>query len=52
MVAEAGGRITGMDGVPFDARAGHLVASNGLIHDAMLTVIRDGRAGRTPDGTY
>ena len=52
MVTEAGGRITGMDGAPFDARAAHLVASNGLIHDAMLDVIRDSRAGRSLDGTH
>jgi len=47
MVAEAGGRITGMDGAAFDARAGHLVASNGPVHDSMLAVIGDSRAGRT-----
>jgi myo-inositol-1(or 4)-monophosphatase len=47
VVAEAGGHITGMDGQAFDARAGHLVASNGLVHDAMLEVIGDSRAGRT-----
>ena len=47
VVAEAGGRITGMDGAAFDARAGHLVASNGRVHDAMLEVIRDSPAGRT-----
>jgi myo-inositol-1(or 4)-monophosphatase len=52
VVAEAGGRITGMDGAPFDARAGHLVASNGLVHDAMLAVIGDPRAGRTLDETH
>ena len=52
VVTEAGGRITGMDGAPFDARAGHLVASNGPVHDAMLEVIRDSRAGRTLDGTH
>ena len=38
---EAGGRVTGMDGSPFDPAAAHLVASNGRIHDAMLAVIRD-----------
>jgi myo-inositol-1(or 4)-monophosphatase len=37
---EAGGRVTGMDGSPFDPAAAHLVASNGHIHDAMLDVIR------------
>jgi myo-inositol-1(or 4)-monophosphatase len=42
VVAEAGGRITGMDGSPFDPAAGHLVASNGRIHDEMLAVIRAG----------
>ena len=47
VVTEAGGRITGMDGAPFDARAGHLIASNGLVHDAMLAVIGDSRTGRT-----
>ncbi len=39
IVEEAGGRITGMDGTPFDPAAAHLVASNGRIHDAMLQVI-------------
>jgi myo-inositol-1(or 4)-monophosphatase len=51
VVTEAGGRVTGMDGQPFDARAGHLVASNGLVHAAMLEVIGDSRAGRTLHGT-
>jgi hypothetical protein len=41
-----------MDGGVFDARAGHLVASNGLVHDELLAVIRDSRAGRTLDGTH
>lgn len=36
---EAGGRVTGMDGTPFDPAAAHLVASNGRIHGAMLRVI-------------
>jgi len=40
IVEEAGGRITGMDGSPFDPAAAHLVASNGQIHEAMLGVIR------------
>jgi myo-inositol-1(or 4)-monophosphatase len=41
IAAEAGGRVTGMDGSQFDPAAAHLVASNGRIHDAMLAVIRD-----------
>ena len=39
IVTEAGGRVTGMDGSPFDPAAAHLVASNGRVHDAMLDVI-------------
>jgi myo-inositol-1(or 4)-monophosphatase len=52
VVTEAGGRITGMDGDVFDARAGHLVASNGLVHDALLEVIGESRTGRTLDRTH
>ena len=40
MIEEAGGRITGIDATPFNAAAGHLVASNGHVHDQMLAVIR------------
>jgi myo-inositol-1(or 4)-monophosphatase len=46
VVAEAGGRITGTDGAPFTSRRGHVLASNGRIHDAMLDVIRT--FGRRP----
>ena len=46
IVTEAGGRITGMDGSTFDPVAAHLVASNGIVHDEMLTVIREFRAER------
>src|SRR5690348_13690816 len=34
LVVEAGGRIGGMDGAPFDTFGGHIVASNGPVHDA------------------
>jgi myo-inositol-1(or 4)-monophosphatase len=47
IVTEAGGRISGMDGSPFDAAAAHLVASNALIHERMLAVVRGYRAGRS-----
>jgi myo-inositol-1(or 4)-monophosphatase len=40
IVEEAGGRITGMDGGPFEASAGHLIASNGCVHAAMQAVVR------------
>jgi myo-inositol-1(or 4)-monophosphatase len=46
IVEEAGGRVTGMDGSPFDPASAHLVASNGHLHDQMLAVIRNFRAGR------
>jgi myo-inositol-1(or 4)-monophosphatase len=44
IVEEAGGKVTGMDGGAFDAAAAHLVASNGIVHDAMLAVIAGHRA--------
>jgi len=40
IVAEAGGRVTGTDGSAFASRSGHVLASNGRLHDAMLAVIR------------
>lgn len=39
IVAEAGGRISGMRGEPFETLAGHIVASNGRLHEAMLATI-------------
>jgi myo-inositol-1(or 4)-monophosphatase len=48
VVTEAGGRISGMDGSPFDLAAGHVVASNGRVHDALLAVIREFRARLSP----
>jgi myo-inositol-1(or 4)-monophosphatase len=51
IVEEAGGRVTGMDGSRFDAAAAHLVASNGRVHEEMLTVIREFRAGRALNRT-
>ena len=43
IVAEAGGSVTDMAGAPFGSRAGHVLATNGLLHDAMLEVIGDFR---------
>ena len=51
VVEEARGHVTGMDGSPFDAAAGHLVASNGAVHDEMMAVIREFRAGRARNRT-
>jgi myo-inositol-1(or 4)-monophosphatase len=43
IVQEAGGRVTGMDGLPWDPANRHILASNGAIHDAMLAVIESAR---------
>jgi myo-inositol-1(or 4)-monophosphatase len=51
IVSEAGGRMTDMDGGPFSSRDGHVLATNGLIHDAMLAIIHDFRAARAPNRT-
>ena len=42
IVAEAGGRVTGLRGETFDLYRGDIVASNGLIHQEMVSVIREG----------
>src|SRR5207248_1915429 len=44
IVAEAGGLVTTLDGAPFASRSGNVLATNGLLHDAMLDVIRGFRA--------
>src|SRR3954447_11851775 len=43
IVAEAGGRVTNMDGSPFASRGRHVLASNGLLHDAMLEIVQRSR---------
>ncbi len=40
IVEEAGGRVTGLAGEPFDPFRGHIVATNGILHGAVLDVIR------------
>jgi myo-inositol-1(or 4)-monophosphatase len=46
LVAEAGGRVTRLDGGPFVLDAPGIVASNGLVHEAMLGVLAlDGAKG-------
>jgi myo-inositol-1(or 4)-monophosphatase len=40
IVQEAGGRVTNLDGSPWDAHKGNVLASNGLVHEEMLAVIR------------
>jgi myo-inositol-1(or 4)-monophosphatase len=40
MLAEAGGTVTALDGTPFDVRNGQLMASNGVLHETLLDVVR------------
>ena len=47
IVQEAGGRVTDTAGAPFASRGGHVLATNGRLHDAMLAVIRGHRNGRS-----
>ncbi len=49
IVSEAGGRVTGMDGSPFDPAAGHLIASNERLHDRVRAVIAGFRARKGTD---
>ena len=51
VVAEAGGRVTKTDGSPFSSRGGHVLASNGHLHEAMLGVIASYASGRAPKRT-
>ena len=39
VVAEAGGRVTQMDGTPDSSRGGQVLATNGHLHEAMLDVV-------------
>jgi myo-inositol-1(or 4)-monophosphatase len=40
IVAEAGGRVTDLAGGPFSSARGECIASNGRIHDAMVSELR------------
>lgn len=40
IVQEAGGRVTGLDGQPWNPAGGHILASNGLLHDQMIAILR------------
>lgn len=51
LVQEAGGRVSGLDGGPWNPAGGHLLASNGLLHDQMVEVaaqFRERRRNKTP----
>jgi myo-inositol-1(or 4)-monophosphatase len=46
MVEEAGGKVTRFDGSPFELNSRETVASNGLLHDALLAEFQEIFAGR------
>ncbi len=39
LIQEAGGRVTNLDGEPFDLHRGRILASNGLVHDEMVKLL-------------
>ena len=41
LVEEAGGRVSGFEGEGFDPRAGPMLASNGPLHDNMLSIVKE-----------
>ena len=45
LVEEAGGQVTGMDGSPFSVPRGHVLATNGPLHEHMLATIAGHRRG-------
>ena len=50
LVTEAGGTLTGYAGEPVAIRTGRLVASNGLIHGAMLATLAESISDPIPSG--
>jgi myo-inositol-1(or 4)-monophosphatase len=40
IVNAAGGRATEFDGTPFDGETGRVLATNGIIHDEMIAILR------------
>jgi len=41
LVAEAGGRVSDLDGQPFDLLSGRILASNNLIHQSTIAALRE-----------
>jgi myo-inositol-1(or 4)-monophosphatase len=39
IVREAGGKVTNLTGGPFDINTGHVVATNGLVHDELIEAL-------------
>ena len=51
IVREAGGRVTGFDGSPFDSRRGEIVASNDVLHPLLANTIAEWGARRSRNKT-
>jgi myo-inositol-1(or 4)-monophosphatase len=47
LIREAGGVVTGMDGGAYDHHGGECLASNGLLHPALVAAMRDGPGRRS-----
>lgn len=41
LVEEAGGRVSTLNGEPYDIYSPHILASNGRVHDALITLLGD-----------
>jgi myo-inositol-1(or 4)-monophosphatase len=41
LVTEAGGTVTNLFGAPYDLATPHILASNGLIHGDLISVVRE-----------
>lgn len=48
LVLAAGGQVSDIDGGPFDARTGRILATNGLIHEQSLNLLRTVRSAGRP----
>lgn len=48
ILREAGGKVTDLSGKPYSLYGQELVSSNGLLHDAMISVIQESRDRKPP----
>lgn len=46
LIVEAGGKLTDIDGAPFDLHGSSVVASNGIIHEELLAALKSARRGK------
>ncbi|MGP7987001.1 MAG: inositol monophosphatase family protein [Desulfobaccales bacterium] len=43
LISEAGGRLTNFSGGPYDLSSPNILASNGILHDQLLTCLKEGQ---------